>query len=84
MTVVEGWLFGNSFTLKSEGDVQNDFVKASAALVKDAKLAPRVCEIFQNSIAVNSTAYEAVPVGKTVKVFLGNKSESALLKFSRT
>jgi P-type Ca2+ transporter type 2C len=49
----------------------------------DSSLPPKLVELFNASIAVNSTAFESVDPKSGTSVFLGNKTETALLKFAK-
>ena len=47
-------------------------------------LSPQLVELFNASISVNSTAFEDVDPEDGRAVFIGNKTETALLKFAKT
>ena len=46
-------------------------------------LTPQLAELFNASIAINSTAFEDVDPDSGVAVFIGSKTETALLKFAK-
>ena len=47
-------------------------------------LTPQLVELLNASIAINSTAFEDVDPDGGVAVFIGSKTETALLKFAKT
>lgn len=91
MTVVAGSVGTRAKFLRSLGencaqgsgkerDARNFAVELSYL---DPSLPPKLVELFNASIAVNSTACESVDPKSGTSVFLGNKTETALLKFAK-
>jgi P-type Ca2+ transporter type 2C len=50
----------------------------------NATLSPQLIELFNASISVNSTAFEDVHHENGTHIFIGNKTETALLNFAKT
>ncbi|KAI9458771.1 calcium-translocating P-type ATPase [Russula earlei] len=50
----------------------------------NAALSPQLVELFNASIAINSTAFEDVDPETGAPMFVGSKTETALLKFAKT
>src|SRR5260221_8959097 len=50
----------------------------------DAALMPQLVELFNASASVNSTTFEDVDPESGAAVFIGSKTETALLKFAKT
>ena len=46
-------------------------------------LAPQLAELLNASIAINSTAFEDMDPDSGMAVFIGSKTETALLKFAK-
>jgi Ca2+-transporting ATPase len=49
----------------------------------NSTLTPKLVELLNDSIAINSTAFEHVDSASGATVFIGSKTETALLKFAR-
>jgi P-type Ca2+ transporter type 2C len=49
----------------------------------DSSLTPNLAELFNASIAINSTAFEGVDPESGAATYIGNKTETALLKFAK-
>ena len=50
----------------------------------NATLTPQLVELFNASVSVNSTAFEGVDPETGTAVFIGSKTETALLKFAKS
>ena len=49
----------------------------------NSTLTPQLVELVNASIAINSTAFEDIDSESGATVFIGNKTETALLKFAK-
>jgi len=49
----------------------------------DSALTPQLAELLNASIAINSTAFEDIDHASGATVFIGSKTEMALLKFAK-
>jgi P-type Ca2+ transporter type 2C len=49
----------------------------------DSSLTPKLVELFNASITINSTAFEGVDPDSGRTMYIGNKTETALLKFAK-
>jgi P-type Ca2+ transporter type 2C len=58
-----------------------DFVVALSQI--DSSLTPKLVELFNASITINSTAFEGVDPDSGRTMYIGNKTETALLKFAK-
>lgn len=69
---------GNEATSRPKS---NDFAVDLSNL--NEALTPQLAELFNGSIAINSTAFEGVHSETGATVFIGNKTETALLSFAK-
>ncbi|KAH9826640.1 calcium-translocating P-type ATPase [Teratosphaeria destructans] len=83
MTVVAGALgTSNRFSIRATGSGgERDEVAGVSTSDCITSLAKEIKDLWKDSIAINSTAFESEDNGK--KIFVGSKTETALLDFAR-
>lgn len=82
MTVVAGSIgTSNRFSLQGSNDEKSDALRDVSPAECVSALSADVKSMLKDSIAINSTAFEGEEDGK--QVFIGSKTETALLTFAR-
>src|SRR5260221_8530812 len=67
---------------EKSGPISRDFAIDMSNL--DAALMPQLVELFNASVSVNSSTFEDVDPESGAAVFIGSKTETALLKFAKS